>query len=38
MKLVGVEEVDNSINVGVMVGMIVKNKIGGLFGGKKEKG
>ncbi|MBX2878256.1 MAG: SRPBCC family protein [Saprospiraceae bacterium] len=36
-KLAGSDEVDNSINAGAMVGTIVKNKIGGLFGGKKEK-
>lgn len=37
-KLAGSGEVDNSINAGAMMGTIVKNKIGGLFGGKKEKG
>lgn len=37
-KLAGSDEVDNSINAGAMMGTIVKNKIGGLFGGKKEKG
>lgn len=36
-KLAGAEQVDNSINAGAMVGTIVKNKIGGLFGGKKEQ-
>lgn len=37
-KLAGSDEVDNSINAGAMMGTIVKNKIGGLFSGKKEKG
>lgn len=36
-KLAGSDEVDNSINAGAMVGTIVKNKIGGLFSGKKDK-
>jgi len=36
-KLAGAEEVDNSINAGAMMGTIVKNKIGGLFSGKKDK-
>ena len=34
-KLAG-EEVDNSMSAGSMVGSIVKSKLGGIFGGKKE--
>lgn len=30
------EEVDNSMNAGGMMGTIVKNKLGNIFGGKKE--
>ncbi len=35
-KLAG-EEVDNTMKAGSMMGAMVKNKIGGIFGGKKEE-
>lgn len=34
-KLAG-EEIDNTMSAGGMMGSIVKNKLGGIFGGKKE--
>ena len=30
------EEIDNTISAGSMMGSIMKNKIGNIFGGKKE--
>ncbi|MDN5215895.1 SRPBCC family protein [Fulvivirgaceae bacterium BMA12] len=35
-SLLGGKEVDNTINTGSMMGSVVKNKLGGIFGGDKS--
>ncbi len=35
-SLLGGKEVDNTINAGSMMGSVVKNKLGGMFGGDKS--